>query len=497
MPADVSENELDATLLADLLENSPVGLHIQDEQGIVVRANATLLQMLGCALSSVCGKSFSTFYANSADARIVVERLARGETVLNHETSLVAADGSIRLVIMSANVLSREGRFVYARCFTRDVTDIHQARRRLADTAARYRATLDAALDAILTMDSSGQLVDMNSAAEQIFGYSRKQALKRPLAELIIPPRLRAKHFEGLQSYLRTGVARVLGKRIESSALHADGHEFPVELSISVAQTDPPLFAATVRDISQRVRKEQELQGALEALRAGDRGKDEFIAMLGHELRNPLAPVRNAANLLRYPGLPPEKTSWAASVIERNITHMARLLDDLLDVARVKQGKLEVHKSRVLLAEVVAFAIELATHALDAKDHRLELQQVLDATVTLVADAQRLSQVIANLLVNAAKYSESGRLVVLATEVEDDWIRVSVTDQGVGFDKGDVASMFAMFEQLESGRKTAEGGLGVGLALAKGIVELHGGTICAHSEGHGRGSKFTVTLPRH
>lgn len=481
-------------LLADLFENSAIGMHLQDPEGVIQLANPALEAMLGYPPGELEGRSAHEIHTDSRVASQIMDRLASGEPITNLEVTLAARDGTRREVLISANALREAGRFVYARFFTRDVTEQRCAQRDLADVAARYHAILEAALDAIVTMDASGRLVDFNGAAERIFGYRREEALGRSLAQLIIPASLREAHERGLRHYLHTGEGPVLGKRLETVAHDAAGREFPVELSIAVVGLDPPLFTATVRDISARRRGEQELQRALESLREADRRKDEFIATLGHELRNPLAPVRNAASLLTMPGIAPQQVGWAAGIIQRQVGHMARLLDDLLDVARVTSGKLEVQKGPVVLDEVVGFAVEIARPQIQEKSQQLHLQ-LPQPPVQFQADSARISQVLANLLTNASKYSDAGAQVWLRAWRDGAMLSIEVRDEGIGFEPGDAERLFAMFAQMPAGRARDEGGLGIGLALARALVELHGGTLQARSEGPGRGSSFVVTLP--
>ena len=236
---------------------------------------------------------------------------------------------------------------------------------------------------------------------------------------------------------------------------------------------------------------------AEEALRQADRRKDEFLATLAHELRNPLAPLRNAAHLLGAPELRAEQLRWVQRLIERQVGHMARLLDDLLDVARITQGKLALKLERVSLASIIESAVEAARPLIDHKRHalRIAIDGLEEGRLLLQADPVRLSQVLANLLTNAAKYTDAGGRIVLCASRRGSELRLSVCDNGIGLPPQARAHIFEMFSQLESSTGRAEGGLGIGLALVRGIVELHGGRVAADSAGPGQGSCFTVQLP--
>lgn len=260
------------------------------------------------------------------------------------------------------------------------------------------------------------------------------------------------------------------------------------------ADGTPTRFDGVTVDVSAQKRDQQRLARLNHQLREQDRRKDEFIATLSHELRNPLAPIRAAAAVIAAPRVAPEQVARAQGIIERQVSHMALLLDDLLDIARITQGKLHLRKERLALADVVDAAVEAVRPALDRKSQTLTVKLPDDA-VELDADRLRLAQVLSNLLTNASKYSDPGRHVRLAATVRHDTLALSVTDDGVGIPPGEIATIFEMFSQIDGIASRADGGLGIGLALVKGLTELHGGTVEARSEGLGHGSEFIVRLP--
>jgi signal transduction histidine kinase len=229
-------------------------------------------------------------------------------------------------------------------------------------------------------------------------------------------------------------------------------------------------------------------------LRAANRAKDEFLAMLAHELRNPLAPIRNAAHILRLRGADAPDFQAARELIERQVLHMTRLVDDLLDVSRISRGKVELRKEVVDLAAVVNQAVETARPLLEERRHTLTVA-LGPAPLRVQADATRLAQVLANLLNNAAKYTDRGGQVWLSVERQDEEAVVRVQDTGCGIPAAMLAKVFDLFTQVDGSPGRAEGGLGIGLTLVKSLVEMHGGAVEALSDGPGQGSEFVVRLP--
>ena len=249
------------------------------------------------------------------------------------------------------------------------------------------------------------------------------------------------------------------------------------------------LFEAAQREIANRERAEA-------ALRETDRRKDEFLATLAHELRNPLAPIRQAALISQAPAATEAQKRWSHDVISRQVQHMSLLLDDLLDVSRIPRGTLELRREMTQLAAVVDAAVETARPAIDAKRHTLSFD-IPPQPVRFAADPLRIAQVLSNLLTNAAKYTDPEGQIRLSAAVSAAQVTIVVADTGIGIPQESIGSVFAMFSQVKSHRDRSEGGLGIGLALARGLVELHGGQIEARSGGAGLGSEFVVRLPLH
>lgn len=251
-----------------------------------------------------------------------------------------------------------------------------------------------------------------------------------------------------------------------------------------------------VREVADRTWATLERARAETALRQANRAKDEFLAILAHELRNPLAPVTNALELLTPGHADAHALEQARAMMARQVQQLVRLTDDLLDVSRISRGKVQLRRDRVPLADVVQQAVETSRPLVERGHNELTLELPTEP-IFLDADPTRLAQVFSNLLNNAAKYSQSGGLISLRAERQDDRVIVRVRDTGIGIPSDMLQRVFEIFTQVDRSLEKAQGGLGVGLSLAKGLVELHGGSIEAHSDGHGRGSEFVVRLPMH
>ena len=260
------------------------------------------------------------------------------------------------------------------------------------------------------------------------------------------------------------------------------------------ASGQPLQLIGVVADISERKAMEDELRKMAADLSEADHRKDEFLATLAHELRNPLAPIRNGVELLKRSQGRPEKVGAVVGVMERQMAHLVRLVDDLIDVSRITRNKLELRREPVQLAQVVQAAVEASRPLIEAKDHHLVVR--LPATpVPLDADMTRLVQVFTNLLNNAAKYTDrGGRISLVAKRLGAD-VEVVVSDDGSGIPMEQQERLFEMFTQLDRSLERAQGGLGIGLAMVKRLVELHGGSVAMHSAGLGRGAAVTVRLP--
>jgi PAS domain S-box-containing protein len=357
---------------------------------------------------------------------------------------------------------------------------------------ALLAAIVDSSDDAIVSKTLEGKILSWNRGATRIFGWEPHEVIGKPIT-IIIPPELHAEEREILRKLSQ-------GERIDhfdTVRVAKDGRRVAISLTVSpVRDADGRVIAASkiARDVSERKLAEERLRASEEALRLADRRKDEFLALLAHELRNPLAPIRYALAANKKPGRTPQQCRQADEIIERQVAHMSRLLDDLLDVSRITRGTLELKRTRVELTSVIGAAIETARPMLDEKHHTLVLD-LPTQPLQLEADVVRLAQVFSNLLINAAKYTDPGGRIQLRAARQEADVIVSVSDNGIGIPADMLPRVFNMFFQSHAALARAEGGLGVGLSLVRGLVRLHGGSVEARSDGPGRGSEFTVRLP--
>jgi len=382
--------------------------------------------------------------------------------------------------------------------------------RRIRETAEQLAITLHSIGDAVVTTDALGNVTFLNPVAIQI---GQRSLPKTPTAfrELfkLVHEGTGAEAADPIARVIREGTA--IGLANHTALVRPDGTRVSIEDSAAPLRGENDEVRGVVfvfKDISDRRRAEQELastlelleknlaelKGTEEELRAADRRKDEFLATLAHELRNPVAPIRHAIKLLENETLGQEQQRWSRSVIARQTAHIARLLDDLLDSARITRGELVLRIAAVDLGAVVTEALDVARPIMERKGHTLEVVMP-EAPVTLRVDGIRIAQVLSNLLTNAAKYTDSGGRIRLEAGLGAEEFVISVADTGVGLSAEAMRDVFRMFGQIRSTVDRSEGGLGIGLSLAKELIKLHGGRIDVHSEGPGRGSLFSIVLP--
>jgi PAS domain S-box-containing protein len=594
--------------LHDFFENASLGLQLIGPDGAILRANRAQLDLLGFATGHYMGHHLAQFHADADVAADLLARLSRGETVRDFEARLRHKDGTLRHVLINANVLWDEGRFVHARCFVRDVTDLHRSE-------ILFRQVVEGAPNGMIMVGPDGRIRLVNAQTERTFGYSQDELIGLPV-ELLVPERFRDQHLHDRAGFFATAAAaRPMGSQRELFGRRKDGSEVPIEIGLNPIRTgSDTLVLAAVIDISLRKRAEESLrisherldwvvnsaelglwfadlplerlewnpqckeqfglpadavvtidtfyerlhpgdraraQQAIEealaeartcdleyrvvgdggpvrwirflgcvfrdaagrprrfdgvtvdvtaqksiheSLKEADRRKDEFLAMLAHELRNPLAPIRNAVQLLRDKPVDDPEVTWARDVLDRQTQHLARLVDDLLDVSRITRGKINVRLEVVELATVLARAVETSRPLIEQRQHRLHVDLPAQP-LPVRGDAVRLTQVFLNLLNNAAKYTADNGDIRLDAVRENGMVAVRVRDTGVGIPADMLAHIFDPFTQAQRSLDRAEGGLGIGLTLVRYISELHGGRVEALSGGTGRGSEFVVHLP--
>jgi PAS domain S-box-containing protein len=367
----------------------------------------------------------------------------------------------------------------------------------LAREEARKDAILRTALDCIISMNESGAIAEWNPAAERTFGYSRPEAIGRDLSELILPERHRKRFHDNLARYLRTGEARLIGRRIEALAVRKGGGSFPVEVAITVTQAgDERVFTAHVRDITERKEAEEALRKSHDAARAGSEAKSAFVATMSHEIRTPMNAIIGMLELLSYSRLSGDQRDMLDTARESSRSLLS-LIDDILDFSKIEVGKLELHPEPSSVRKVVEAVSSTFKHVASGKG--LLFTQRIDQALFAahLIDPSRLRQVLSNLVSNAIKFTESGSVTLEVKVVETldarQTLRFMVQDSGIGMNSRTQQRIFEPFQQGESNTSRRFGGTGLGLAISRQLVALMGGTIEVASA-EGVGTRVIVTL---
>jgi PAS domain S-box-containing protein len=387
-----------------------------------------------------------------------------------------------------------EGRLIIAAI--RDATE----RRRIE---SKFRGLLEAAPDGMIVVDAGGRIRLVNTQAEGLFGYPREELLGRPI-EILIPDRFADIHLAHRQRYTGDPHPRPMGAGLELYGRRKDGSEFPVEISLSPLETEEGLLiTSAVRDITDRKHLEENIRRKNEDLDAQNRVRlalveanqhmDEFLATLAHELRNPLAPIRFALDAMK-PDAPAAMAAHARAVIDRQVTQLVRLVDDLLDVSRIKTNKIRLRREPVRLSDLMEAAIESAAPLAHAADQKLELD-LPSTPIWINGDAARLVQAFSNVLSNAVKFTPRGGRISLMAVTAGQSAMLRIADTGIGIASEALPHVFEMFHQEGNILERSTGGLGIGLTLARRLIEMHDGRIEVRSGGIGEGTEVDITLP--
>jgi PAS domain S-box-containing protein len=500
-----SEERLRATF-----NQAAVGIVVADLNGRLLETNRRFCDILGYSFDELQQFTFTQIVhpEDLSRAQAQTRALRAGETPHCAFENRYIRKGGATLWGRTTLALVKEAGGEAQRIIgvVEDITDRKDTEQALRDSQAQAQeirsglaAIVESSDDAIISKTLEGVITTWNRGAERIFGYTAEEVIGKPVT-LLIPPNQIDEEPAILQKLRR-------GERIdhyETVRMRKDGTLLDVSLTVSpVKDLNGTIIGASkiARDTTQRKRTEAALleeiairERAEAALREADRRKDEFLALLAHELRNPLAPIRYALAGNKKARRTSEQRKRAEEIVERQVTHMSRLLDDLLDISRISRGTLELKTNPTELALAVRTAIETARPFLDAKHHTLSLD-LPKAAVRLEADSVRLAQAFSNLLINAAKYTDPGGDIRLRAAQEGHEVVVTIRDNGIGIAADMMPRLFTLFSQAQTALGRAEGGLGIGLSLVRGVVTLHGGSVEARSDGPGTGSEFIVRLP--
>ena len=538
----LQQNELWAALgherdlLRALMENLPDSIYFKDADSRFVRVSKSkaLRSGLKDAVEAVGKSDFDFFKREDAQVSFADEQeiLRTGIPLMGKEEKHVWPDGSTSWVTTSKLPLrDQQGRVIGTFGISHDITEQKQALQALRDSEFRTRMIVETALDAFIAMDHEGAIIDWNAQAEATFGWAERDVLGRPLVDVIIPPQFQAAHKAGLERYLHTRQAHILGQRLELTALHRDGHEFPVEITISALHLDDrrlenggrsldgrqentPLdrsqqsrdsvvFAAFIHDITKRKAAEAALREAKEAAESANRAKSDFLANMSHEIRTPMNAIIGMTELVLDTPLAEAQREYLMSVRESGDV-LLRVINDILDFSKIEAGKLELVTEVFSLREMLGDAMKSLAVRAHREHLELAFRVAADVPETLVGDAGRLRQVVVNLVGNAIKFTQRGE-VVLDVSIAENSVAPSnpegaivtptivlhffVRDTGIGIALEKQSLIFEAFEQADTSTTRRYGGTGLGLAISQRLVRLMGGRIWVDSE-LGIGSTF-------
>jgi PAS domain S-box-containing protein len=472
---------------------SDYAVFLLDRDGVIETWNHAAEVMKGYLESEAVGRNFSMLYTEEDRRRNHPQHNL--QHAAEHGTFQESAwrqrkDGSLFWALVELIAIRKDNGELEGFCkLTRDLTNLKQLQDNLAVEKERAELTLGAIADGVISVDHAGLVTYLNHQAQRLTGWSQADAEGTPVGQVfdIVP----AGDYSAEETRLASAGSGDTPARTTCVLRSRDGVRHVIETrQAAIPGGEGRLGGAVIvfHDVSDRQRMEAELREA-------DRRKDEFLAMLAHELRNPLAPVSTAAELLALGKLEAGPVRKASQVIIRQVRHMTELIDDLLDVSRVSRGQITLHTDSLDMKLVVGYAIEQVRPLIESRQHMLAIK-LAPAKAHVKGDEKRLIQVVANLLNNAAKYTPPHGAISVEMSVTDSEVCVEVADNGLGIEPAIQKVVFELFEQVQRTSERNSGGLGIGLALVRSLAQLHGGTITCHSEGLGHGSRFTLCLPK-
>ena len=463
--------------------------------GTITSWNRGAVRIYGYGSEEAAGRHMKLLAPRGCEDQVTefLEKLRRGETVEPVEVLGLHKDGTLRDVSVTISPIhDAEGRIAGASAIGRDVTQLRKIQRDLSEREARIRLLLDSTAEGIIGLGPDGLCTFVNPSCVRMLGYtSADDLIGHQIHPLLHPSKADGTgHVEeecAIYSPLRTGKGTHSDAetitRADGSSFLSEYWSYPIRRGNQIAGV-----VLTFLDITDRKRAEDEIRMAA-------RRREEFLAMLSHELRNPLSAVVNAARVMRAPTVKPETIDKARQIVERQSRHMARLLDDLLDVSRITRGGIELRKEDLDLRDVIRTAIESLAPVFEERKSQLHTDMP-DEVLPVRGDSARVQQIVVNLLSNAARYSPPGGPIYLSATADGGSVLLKVKDRGRGISPSMLSDIFELFVQDGQGLERSTGGLGIGLTLVRQIVELHGGEVHAHSDGPGNGSEFVVRLPR-
>jgi PAS domain S-box-containing protein len=486
--------------LAAIVEFSGDAIITKDLDGIVQTWNASAERILGYTAAEMVGQPITRIIPPDRldEEPQILARLRSGLSYERLETVRVAKDGHHIPVSLSVSPLKdRDGHVVGASKIIHDITEIVAAREALKDERELLATTLSSIGDGVIVTDADSRVTFINPEAESLTGWTQSEAEGMPLPAVfrIVNEETRKEAENPVDKVFRTGV--VVGLANHTLLIGKDGIERPIDDSAApIRHSGGSLFGVVLvfRDFTSRRLAERALHESRQKLQEEALRKDEFLAILSHELRNPLAPIRMAVSVLNKIGARDPQLQQIHDIIDRQTTQLTRLLDDLMDVGRISSGKITLRKARFDIALAVSNAVESIRPQVDLLQHELVID-LPPVPIYIDGDITRLAQVFVNLLSNAVRYTNKGGRIRLIVRREQADAVIRVIDPGIGISPDQMSRIFEMFAQVDQSLERGQDGLGVGLALTRTLVELHGGTVEAKSEGLGKGSEFIVRIP--
>ena len=491
--ADKTSQLLTARLLASIVESSDDAIVSKSLDGIIQSWNAGAERLFGYSAEQAIGRHISLVIPPErlAEEDDIVASLKAGKRIDHVETERVRSDGQrVQVSLTISPIRDASGVVIGASKIARDVTE----RKRIEAEREKFVTVIENSTDFIGMCDLDGVPFFVNRAGLKMVGLDDiEQARRMPVASFFFSEDQDRMMHEFFPSVLRNGhgEVEVRFRHFKTGAPRWMAYKV---LTLPGADGRPVAFATVSQDVTERRRLEDDLRRVVAELSDADRRKNEFLAMLAHELRNPLAPISNAVRALSLGRRDETAVDSASEMLERQVGQIIRLVDDLLDVSRISRGKIALRPERVELTRIIDQAVEASRAQYRSMDQELTVS-LPSEPVYLNADPTRLAQVVGNLLNNAHKFTDVGGRISVAVEREGAQVVIRVKDTGVGIAAEHLAGIFEMFTQVESSLERSRSGLGIGLTLVKTLVEMHGGTVEAHSDGPGRGSEFVVRLP--